>query len=35
MVKQAAASKEVTKDTCELKEFMRVIALLSSHLHHK
>ena len=22
MVKQAAASKEVTKDTCELKEFM-------------
>ena len=30
MVKQAAASKEVTKDMCELKEFMWVTALQSS-----
>ena len=30
MVKQAAGSTEVTKDTCELKEFMWVIALQSS-----
>ena len=30
MVKQAAGSKEVTKDTCELKEFMWLIALIGS-----